>query len=447
MPMGDVENSHSSELLSKKLKHLILTFKAQPSSSHLIKVSIDVDEAIANAIHNEIIELFKRESFEGFKDHEIPAEYIEENFKNELSYRLKNYIFRHLVTDYLTNELISQKIPLANYPRLSTIDILSPKKFIYHFDVSTADPIELKEWKLFSFKPPKRKRYKDLDKQVMQFIEQQATAAKKQSNDVIEENDWVCFESTLLRRDCSIIHDGLTSCFWMKIKNDDLPDPFKILFLGKTLGSEFATNKLELGGTINYIENKKFNFLIRIKAIIKGSSLSLDLFKMTFRLKNKQDIHNKLMEVFSYRNDISQRKTIIEEIFHLLLSKHRFEIPKHLVLRRVEDLLLSLMKQPDYQVYRSQKDFLFQVEQLAEKQLKEEIMIDQITYSENLKVDLRDMQQYLHLFNNKRLREFVYFKAFIEKSDDMNTPINAHVLGQTVLREKTLNHVIHTLTK
>jgi len=160
-----------------------------------------------------------------------------------------------------------------------------------------------------------------------------------------------------------------------------------------------------------------------------------------------QDIHNKLMEVFSYRNDISQRKTIIEEIFHLLLSKHRFEIPKHLILRRVEDILLALMKQPDYQVYRSQKDFLFQVEQLAEKQLKEEIIIDQITFSENLKIDLRDMQQYLHLFNNKRLREFVYFKAFIEKPDDLDTPINAHLLGQTVLREKALNHIIHTLTR
>ena len=437
----------SMELLSKKLKHLILTFTAEPSSSHLIKVSIEVDDDITTAIHNEIVELFKRESFEGFKDDAIPSEYIEDNFKNELHYRLKNYIFRHLVSDFLTNELIARKVPLANYPRLTSIDKPSPRKFIYNFDVSTADLIELKEWKLFAFKSPKRKRYKDLDKQVVQFVEQQVSESKKQNPDIIEENDWVCFEATLLKSNLMPINQSLTSCFWIKIKNSDLPDPFKILFLGKTIGSEFATNKLELGGTINYIENKKFNFLISVRAVIKGSSISLDLFKTTFKLKNKQDIHNKLMEVFSYRNDISQRKTIIEEIFHLLLSKHRFEIPKHLILRRVEDILLSLMKQPDYQVYRSQKDFLYQVEQLAEKQLKEEIIIDQITFGENLKVDLRDMQQYLHLFNSKRLREFVYFKAFVEKPDDLDTPINAHLLGQTVLREKALNHIIHTLTR
>jgi len=448
IPNNDPEIFQSSmELLSKKLKHLILTFKAEPSSSHLIKVSIEINDDVTAAIHKEIVELFKRESFEGFKDDAVPSEYIEENFKDELHYRLKNYIFRHLVSDYLTNELIARKVPLANYPRLTSIEKPALRKFVYNFDVSTADLIELKEWKLFAFKSPKRKRYKDLDKQVVQFVEQQVSETKKQNPDLIEENDWACFEATLLTSDLTPIHPSLVSCFWIKVKNHDLPDPFKVLFLGKTVGSEFATNKLELGGTINYVENKKFNFLITIKAIIKGSSISLDLFKTTFKLKNKQDIHNKLMEVFSYRNDISQRKTIIEEIFHLLLSKHRFEIPKHLILRRVEDILLSLMKQPDYQVYRSQKDFLYQVEQLAEKQLKEEIIIDQITFSENLKIDLRDMQQYLHLFNSRRLREFVYFKAFIEKPDDLDTPINAHLLGQTVLREKTLNHIIHTLTR
>jgi FKBP-type peptidyl-prolyl cis-trans isomerase (trigger factor) len=133
-------------------------------------------------------------------------------------------------------------------------------------------------------------------------------------------------------------------------------------------------------------------------------------------------------------------------MFNLFLSKHRFEVPKHLVLRRQEDILLVIMKQPDYHVYKAQKDFIAQIETLSEKQLKEEVLIDQIAYQENIKIDLRDMQNYLHLFNNKRLKEFIYFKPTFEKIEEIDTPLNSSVLAQAVMREKTLNYILYTLT-
>ena len=152
------------------------------------------------------------------------------------------------------------------------------------------------------------------------------------------------------------------------------------------------------------------------------------------------------MEVFSYRNDISQRKAIIEELFHLFLTKHRFEIPKHLILRRQEDLITTLAKQPDYQVYRSQKNFLSYIELLAEKQIKEEILIDQIAQKENIILDAKDVSGYLHFFNNKKLKEFIYFKP-LETLDEQARPINIYLLNQAAHREKTLNFIIHILTK
>ena len=153
-----------------------------------------------------------------------------------------------------------------------------------------------------------------------------------------------------------------------------------------------------------------------------------------------------LWRFFLDRDDQSQRKAIIEELFHLLLSKHRFEVPKHVILRRQEDILLTLMEQPDFQVYKAQKDFYRYLEQLAEKQLKEEIIIDQIAYKENMHVEMMDMQNYIHLFNNKRLHEFIYFKPYMHKIETAGALIDAGVFSQTVLREKALNHVIHEIT-
>lgn len=416
-------------------------------SSHVIKIRVEIDPKIVETVYTETIHFFKQKNYEGFDYNKIPLDYIEDNFIGEINTKLKSYLFRHLVTEYIMTEIMKQKIAFANYPRLINIEIAENRQITFFFDLSIADSIELKEWKHFAFKSPRRKRYKDLDKQVHQFIEQESDPKITIKNDTIEESDWVLFETTLLDQNFNPTPYNITSGFWIKIKKSEIPDNFKTLFIGKKLNESFITNKFDLDDFSNDFDNKYYNFLITINNIIKGSSTSLELFKQTFKLKNKTELHNKLMEVFSYRNDLSQRKTIIEEVFTLLLAKHRFEVPKHLVLRRQEDILSTIIRQPDYQVYKAQQDFIKQTESLAEKQLKEEIIIDQISYQENIKVEPKDILQYLHLLNNKRLKEFIYFKPSFEKIDDVEIPINNCLLAQSVMREKTLNFIIYALTR
>lgn len=424
----------------------LMSFKFIPVSSHLMKIKVEVNSEVTNLVHQETVHFFKKKQFEGFDFNKVPNEYLEETFSNEIIKKLKAYLFRYHIIDILIAEITAQKIPYANYPRLTNIEYAPAKPAVFYFDLSLADHIELKEWKHFAFKIPRRKRYKDLDKQVLQFIEQESSSHKKMNLDTVEESDWACIEIKLLGQEQEPLNISLISYFWIKIKKCDLPDPFKNFLLGKKIGESFVTNYLDFDEDSNSIDSPYYNFLVTLITIIKGSYLSLDTFKQTFKLKNKLEIHNKLMEVFSFRNDLSQRKTIIEEMFTLFLAKHRFEVPKHLVLRRQEDILRVIIKQPDYHVYKAQKDFIDQIEILSEKQLKEEVLIDQISYQENIKVDLRDMQSYLQLFNNKRLKEFIYFKPTFEKIEEIDAPLNASVLAQAVMREKTLNYILHTLT-
>ncbi|QQR49429.1 hypothetical protein IPF37_01110 [bacterium] len=430
----------------KKKQQPGLTFSVHQISSHLLKIIIDIHPQITQSLYNQTIELFKGKNLDGFNKTEIPSSYVEEVFKNEINKKIKNYLLKHLVIDHLMTEILARKILMANYPRLNSITFNPDLSVSFTFDISTADPIAFKEWKHFSFKAPKRKKYKDLDKQVIQFMDKETISERKQNHSLIEEGDWVCFQATLFNNTNEAVSKNLINTFWIKIKTHEISDPLGTLFLGKHINDSFITNHLDLEDSTNDYENYRYNFLLSVNSIIKGTNLSLDCFKSAFKLKNKTEVHNKLMEVFSYRNDQSQRKSIIEEIFHLFLTKHRFEIPKHLILRRQEDILLSLTQQPDYQVYKAQKDFGIHIEQLAEKQLKEEVLVDQIAYNENIKIEFKDMQHYLHLFNSKRLREFVYFKPLIEKIDLVNKPINTGMLAQTIMREKTLNHIIYVLT-
>ena len=173
----------------------------------------------------------------------------------------------------------------------------------------------------------------------------------------------------------------------------------------------------------------------------------MEAFKSTFRLGNKAAVHEKLVEVFSSRNDISQRRAIIEEMFHLLFSKHRFEIPKHLIIRKQEEILRNLSRRPDYQAYKAQGGFMDQVAALAEKQLKEEILIDQIGDVERIRVEHKDIAHFLNLLSNERLKEFAYFRSFLDSMEECPIPLHESMVRHTVRREKTLNYILHCLTR
>ena len=102
---------------------------------------------------------------------------------------------------------------------------------------------------------------------------------------------------------------------------------------------------------------------------------------------------------------------------------------------------------PDYQVYRMQKDFKKRVKQLAEKQAKELMILDQIGYLENIAITNQDAKQYLNLIQRPRTKEFIYLAPPNTRLRGQEAPISSEELKQACLREKTLNHIIYHLTK
>ena len=174
---------------------------------------------------------------------------------------------------------------------------------------------------------------------------------------------------------------------------------------------------------------------------------SFEDFKQHFRLKTNKDIHSKLIEIFSYRNDLSQRRSMVEEALKLLIAKHHVEASSYLVLRQQKIVLEAVQSNPDYQVYKAQSNFKSIVSQLATKQVKEMILIDQLAHNENIKITNQDIKNYLNLLKRPRTKEFIYFTPPPTKIDGQEMPIPAALFKQCCLREKTLNYAIYHLTR
>ena len=181
---------------------------------------------------------------------------------------------------------------------------------------------------------------------------------------------------------------------------------------------EFLSSKMD----------SKYLFQVRVVDIVPHALFSLDDFKSQFRLRTHKDLHKKLIEVFSLRNDLTQRRETIDHVFKLLLSKNPITPPPHVLLRRQESLFVHIQENPDYQVYRMQNGFEKNIQDLAEKQVKEMMIIDYLAARENISATNQDVKQYLNLLKRARTKEFVYFDLPPTRVFGQEMPISDELL-------------------
>jgi len=384
----------------------------------------------------------------GFHKGEVPLEYITEFFKSNLTSHVKELLFKYLVVNFLFQEITNKKLIVAGEPRLIDIQIQPAHSGVYTFELSLFPSFQVQEWKYLPFKAPKRKNYKDLDRQVETFIEEEKKALEGTDANTLHIGDWVNFEVVLLERiNNQPLFGQHKAQFWLKLGDEEADSAFHDVFLEKKVGDSFITSNRALQNYFNDHIDASYHFLVTINEILKNNYFCLEHFKRHFKLKTNKELYQKLIEVFSYRNDLSLRRSMAEESLKLLLSKHRFTIPNYLILRQQKNILDKIKSNPDFHVYRMQKDFQEQIKQLAEKQIREIIFLDQLAYHEDLEVGDGDIKGYLNLTNRQRMKDFLYFDIPTTKIGGQELPLVSSELNRFYLREKALNHIIYHLMK
>lgn len=383
----------------------------------------------------------------GFNKGQVPLEYISEFFKANLTTHLKEFLFKYFVIGFLFQEVRNKKLVVAGEPRLIDIQMQpgSDGKFIFELSVFPSFPVN--EWKYLPFKAPKRKNYKDLDRQVESFIEEEKNFLKNTFDLSAAVGDWVNFDVTLLDQENQTLLGHHKANFWLKIGDEEADSAFHEIFLKKNVGDKFVSANKALQDYFTNHMDTQYNFSIEMIDILKSSFFCLEHFKRYFKLKTNKELYQKFIEVFSYRNDISLRRSLAEESLKLLLSKHRFTIPNFLLLRQQKNILDTIKNNPDFHVYRMQKDFKDRIAQLAEKQIREMIFLDQLAYHEDLDISTGDLKGYLNLTNRPRMKDFLYFDLPSTKIGGQETPLVNEELNRFYLREKALNHIIYHLMK
>ncbi len=443
--MKQQHSSHSADMAHQAS----LSFQLNAINPTFGKLTITIPKDVVNALFKQVSTGQKEFLHtDGFAKGDVPIRYIEENFMYALIEHMREFLFKYFVSPFLYKEIRERKLLISGDPRLSGMHVAYDEDARYDFDVSLFEPIAVHEWRYFPFKAPKRKKYKDLDRQVDLFVKEERACAKDFDElDVIHSNDWVLFTIELVNAQQKSVFDHEPLLLWAKIGDEDADSLLRTLFVGRKNGETFVSDNLGLQEIFTQQFKTDHLFKVEIKDVLHDGFFCFELFKKHFKCKTNKEMLQKLIEVFSYRNNLSQRRTTVEESLALLLSRHKFCAPKHFVLRQQEAVLERIATNPDYHVYKVQKDFEDRVQQLAEKQVKEALLLDQIAYNDNLIPSDLDMKTYLHLTLRPRAKEFIYFDPPVTRVHGKEMPICAEELRHTCMREKTVNHIIHHLTR
>lgn len=384
----------------------------------------------------------------GFKKGTIPIAYIQKHFKAPIINHLKEIALKFFGLNSLLKSIREKKIILVGPPTLKDITFDESGTTTYHFQAHTPKELYMQSWKYLPFKPVIRKKYRDIDKQVRSFLdEEDRLLSHYKPQNGIQIGDWVCFQTWMINHKNNRIFLGHNTDLWLRIGDEEPDLMLQKLFLGRHIGDAFTTDIPCLQNYFCESSDNNYAYEVLIKDIVPQAYFSLPLFKQYFKIKTQKDLQNKLIEVFSFHNDISQRRLMTFEAFGLIMKKNQIVLPDHAINVQKREILQSMQSKADFMVYKMDQNFDNQITDLAKKQLADAVIADCISYQDNLTVTDQDVRGLLHLTQRPRIKDFIYFPFIKSQSNGQEVPIEQETLNHICLKEKAVNHIIHHLTK
>lgn len=387
-------------------------------------------------------------STSGFSKGSTPLTYVEKHFKAPIVNHLKEVGLKFFGVNTLLQNIRQQKIVLVGPPKLQNIEFDKDGNTIYHFQGLYPKEIYMQSWKYLPFKPIPRKKYRDIDKQVKTFLEEESQLQQKhENNQSVQVGDWVFFHAWIVDKQGNRIFNEQHASTWIRVGNEEPDLNVAKLFKDKKIGDTFTTSNCCFQNYFCETSNNDYVYEISIQDIASTSYFSVDLFKQYFKIKTQKDLHNKLIEVFSFHHDISQRRLTAFEALALIMKKNQIILPEVAINRQKKDIIDEMQFKPDFMVYKTDPNFDANLTELAKKQLTDNVIAEFIGYQDNLQVTHQDIKAFLHLTQRARIKDFLYFPFVKTQHNGQEMPIDQEALHHACLKEKAVNHIIHHLTK
>lgn len=433
----------------ERVKHKGVQFEIDCNTPGICKCRVIIPQSIVQSFFKYAAQIQQLDSdSHGFKKGAVPLDYIQIHYKKTIVNHMQEIFLKHFVIDTLLEYIHKNKLLVVGQLHLTEISMDLDKDAVYTFEGLLPKEIYIQRWKTLPFKATQRKKYRDIDNQVKSFLEEEEQHQLiYKAEDTVQIGDWVCFDAWIIDIDKKALFQNKKSELWLKIGDEEPDLTFHELFLNKRINEIVITDNTSLRQYFCNSFDAPYTYAIQIKDRLPFKYFSTEYLKHHFRLKSKKDVHNKLIEIFSFSSDVSQSRLTADAALNTIIKRNNILVPPSSVQAQKEIIIYELQQKPDYTLYKMKSDFDDHITTLAKKQLYEVVVTDYITYTENLTASHDDIKAYFNLMQRTRTKEFLYFDPPSTEFEGQEAPIALESIKRACVREKALNHIIYHLTK
>ncbi len=304
-------------------------FQSVSSIKDFEKISIVIPKDIVKKFYDFLIKEKQKEIIViGFEKGNVPIKYLKEHFKNIFEKTISEtffsiYVYKEIIKNIRNKGLF---VNLLNIKPHIEID-LTENLLSYSYELPFYEIIKESVSYIKKIKIPIRKKYKDLDKQAETMIQIEEKNSKKIEAQKINYYDWIKINVSIFdtNENKEVIPDYNVN-LWIRISPENIDREIQSLFIGKSKNDSFISNVKCIQQFICPHSFTKYNFLIKIEDHVSNVFFSFNNFKNFFECKDNNDLQNKIIEIFSSRNDISIYRGTCQLLFKSLFDIYKFKI-------------------------------------------------------------------------------------------------------------------------
>jgi len=393
----------------------------------------EVDRVLAKIYRD----LRKEAKIKGFRKGKAPESVIKAHFKDYAAREAEN----QLVSEYYKQALMKHEIPVVSSPEIHLDGLEEGKDF--HFKATVEIIPELPEMSGYKEIPVKARRIEVLDVDVDNAIERMRTMQGKL---VVAEETYEAGEGDYLVMDYESEVDGKpleekADALHKLGSPETLPEFDKALMGVKA--KETRTFKITYPEDYpnNDLAGKESTFTVTVKEVkrLELPEVNDDFAKSYGNYENLEAFKAYIKEQIEKEREDVNRQWMEEQILTFLLKRFEFEVPKSWIKKQAEFLLekfkedqkrqgiqvedLPLNKHPQKKVF----------EDLAERQVKSMLVLDEIAKKEEIAVEDADLDAHFEeMSRNTGLPMEQIRNFYASRQEQMNS------LKDELLRNKTL---------
>jgi len=409
-------------------------------------ILIEIDPEHVKKFYYFIIEEKKKHThLNEFEKGKIPISYIREYFYEKIKIFISEFFFYMEAQKKIIKKFNKKglTLPININPNI----FLDLETFELKYSISdffnkiTKENFENKKIKL-----PLRKKYKDLDKQAISFVKKENENFLKFENKINYE-DWIQIEVFLCDDNEKLILNEISTLLWIKISSQKYDLEIANIFLNKKINDIFFSKALFLQNYFSASQFIKCNFKIIIKEHVSSLFFNFKCFSKFFNIKKESDLYNKIIEVFSFKNDISLKREICQISFKKLFENYKISFSKNLFNQYKLEISKNLKINPDYLIFQGNKNFNENLKIFINQKIMEIVLIDYLSNKKFIKTEINDFYFFFNILQRNRLKDFLYFDLFEIKNEKKAIPISHEIIEKLIIREKTLQSNIKILEK